>query len=1073
MPVLTNRNLDPNYLPFYDYQSLAQAKKMYRQGLVEVTEFDGQTATCQVSDGVQSYTVLITAVTKQQSRLLCNCPQGNSGRICKHSTAAAYAVADYIQFHANDRWQYRLMSALEDTPKAKASGAKRSQYIILFGLQIEEYANGYHTYRLIPYRIKSQKWPTVEQIALLPDAAAINQRLEKDRSWVHLADSNSTSLDTQTVINLPPEGVNVFNLMLRMGGYYYGLTDFTSYLPLLSQLNAPVFLFTPPNSFRKRIQLVPEPVKIQASLTRSETDISLQAGFYLNDQWITPDASGLHIITGSPDWVLAGDHLFQVENSGSLNLLQTLSVQIPNQDQPEFMEKYLNPIVERIPLQGNALSWEDIDTDPIPRLYLQDEEGHLAVALRFCYGDHEIPADRKSGAITRQKAPGSWEMVRIQRHVEQEERFFQMLSGSQMGLKRVTGGEKPGMFELGAHTHPLDFLLHAIPRLTEAGFEIYGEESLKSSRINRNKPTISLNISSGLDWFDIQATIHYGDQEVSLHDVRLALRKHERFIKLADGSIGQIPEDWLNKYRQLFDLSEETDDGLRVRDFHLPLVDTLLADADESTVTADFQQRRDRLQGFRKIKAQEIPQGFLGELRPYQQAGLDWLHFLYDYGFGGCLADDMGLGKTIQILAFFQSLREQGKLEGPSLLVVPKSLLVNWQREAERFTPELRILEYMGNFRKKDPAIFSQYDIILTTYGTLLRDIEFLCGHRFFYTILDESQNIKNPLAQSSKATRLVKAQHRLVLTGTPVENNTFELWSQFAFLNPGLLGSMDYFKREFAAPIESRGSDEMVKVLRKLVYPFILRRTKEQVAPELPPRTERLLFTDLEPAQRKLYNQTRDYYRGMLLGLIDSDGIQDVRMKILEGLLRLRQICIHPALVSDTYKGESAKYELLLETLETLHDEGHKVLVFSQFVQALHLLRAELDARHYRYTYLDGQTTDRQEQVDIFQNDPSIRFFLISLKAGGVGLNLTAADYVVHLDPWWNPAVEMQAADRAHRIGQDKPVFVYKLIARGSVEEKILKLQEHKKELVDQIISPEASFFKSITKEDVKALFS
>jgi non-specific serine/threonine protein kinase len=283
-------------------------------------------------------------------------------------------------------------------------------------------------------------------------------------------------------------------------------------------------------------------------------------------------------------------------------------------------------------------------------------------------------------------------------------------------------------------------------------------------------------------------------------------------------------------------------------------VDTLLADASESQVAAEYQLHRDLLRGFDHIQPQPVPKNFNGELRPYQKAGLDWLHFLHDYGFGGCLADDMGLGKTIQVLAFLQSLAEQGKMTAASLLVVPKSLIANWLREAERFTPGLRLLEFTGITRNKETAQFGQFDIILTTYGTMLRDIEFLRSYRFLYAILDESQNIKNPLAQSSKATRLLNAQHRLVMTGTPVENNVFELWSQFTFLNPGLLGSMDFFKHEFAGPIEKRESEETPRILRRLVYPFILRRTKEQVAPELPLRTERILYTDLEPAQRKLY---------------------------------------------------------------------------------------------------------------------------------------------------------------------------------------------------------------------------
>jgi non-specific serine/threonine protein kinase len=354
----------------------------------------------------------------------------------------------------------------------------------------------------------------------------------------------------------------------------------------------------------------------------------------------------------------------------------------------------------------------------------------------------------------------------------------------------------------------------------------------------------------------------------------------------------------------------------------------------------------------------------------------------------------------------------------------------------------------------------------------MLRDIEILRSYTFKHVILDESQAIKNPLAKSAKAARLLKGDHRIVMTGTPVENNTFELWSQFAFLNPGLLGNMDYFKHAFANPIESGNDEKAMAMLKSLVYPFILRRTKEQVAPELPPRTERIVYTDMDTAQKKLYSQTREKYRAELLGLIESDGMNDARFKILEGLLRLRQIAIHPALVDKKYKGKVPKFEILLETLETLQVENHKALIFSQFVETLKLVKKELDKRKIKYIYLDGKTQKRQNKVDEFQNDDAIPFFLISLKAGGVGLNLTAADYVIHLDPWWNPAVEMQASDRAHRIGQDKPVFVYKIITRDTVEEKILQLQEKKRALVKNIISNEASFFKSLTKDDVKALF-
>ena len=358
--------------------------------------------------------------------------------------------------------------------------------------------------------------------------------------------------------------------------------------------------------------------------------------------------------------------------------------------------------------------------------------------------------------------------------------------------------------------------------------------------------------------------------------------------------------------------------------------------------------------------------------------------------------------------------------------------------------------------------------------GSCCATSRFLHGYEFYYAILDESQSIKNPLSQTARAAHLLHARHRLVLTGTPIENSTAELWSQFTFPEPRSARQSEVFQdRIRAADREAEATRQAAENLRKIVYPFILRRTKDQVAPELPPRTERILYCDMEPAQRKLYNRTRDLYRGMLLGMLEKQGWNESRMKILEGLLRLRQISNHPLLVDEKSHGSSGKFELLLDTMETLRAEGHKALVFSQFVQMLTLVRKEMDQRQIRYTYLDGQTQARQEQVDIFQNDPSIPFFLISLKAGGLGLNLTAADYVIHIDPWWNPAVEMQASDRTHRIGQDKPVFVFKLITRDSVEEKILILQERKKDLVDQIITTENAFFKDLTVEDIQALFS
>ena len=825
--------------------------------------------------------------------------------------------------------------------------------------------------------------------------------------------------------------------------------------------------------FATRLQILLEPHPIEAALVKSGSEYVLDAGMRIGKTVYSGSKGNLQIISASPAWARAGRYLAPVENPEALSLLSSLPLHIPEKDLSAFRSQYYREVTERMPVVGEMISSIEVKDAPQPRLYLTQQGKTLAAELRFGYGDYELEANPRAALLHIQDIPNSWTLLRIYRQMEREQEAIQLLTDVRYGLKRAGSGQPASQFLLRARTHPYDFLLQSIPLLAQAGFSIYGEENLDLGKVNRYMPTVSLKISSGLDWFDVDATIHFGDQEVSLSQARRAMRKGENYIKLADGSVGRLPAEWLARYKHLFEMTEETENGLRVSDIHLPLVDTLLADAVESQVVPEFEERRQRLQSFQNIQPQPVPAGLSGELRPYQKAGLDWLHFLNEYGFGGCLADDMGLGKTIQVLAFLLSLREQGMLPAPALVVVPKSLLANWQREAQRFTPTLRVLEYFGQGRKKDATDFKEYDIVLTTYGTMLRDIAALTKYRFMYAILDESQAIKNPLAQSAKAARLLNANRRLVMTGTPVENNTFELWSQFAFLNPGLLGNMEYFRSQFATPIESRHDEETAQLLRRLVYPFILRRTKDQVASELPQRTERILYTDLDAAQRKLYLDKRQYYRDLLLGMIEDQGINNTRMKVFEGLLRLRQLCIHPALADASYHGPAAKFDLLLETMETLHAEGHKALVFSQFVKTLTLLRHHLDIQKLPYAYLDGKTENRQQQVDLFQDNPQVTFFLLSLKAGGVGLNLTAADYVIHIDPWWNPAVEMQAADRAHRIGQDKPVFIYKLIARDTIEEKILQLQERKKALVDQLISAEDSFFKSITAEDVHELFS
>ncbi len=1097
------------YNHYADSRSIQRGQAYYKDDRVWDIEASETQAICEVNGDSSDYTVTIE-IDKKTGKLAfdCDCPYAYDGNFCKHMVAAGFALKDYLEeaeedydegyeedeeeyietsrkpapsqqpTHFTRQWKNKLDNVFLQMPRSSTSGASAQRYAAFILLEKGQsyYGPGY---TFTPYLVKAKNWSILHELA---DSGPeiINDLLDKNHEWVHFCEEMYSQTNPAGCLNLRREAFNLLSFLQQYARYYGGTNIISNYFSMLAQLGIPVFQANRSRkSVQGRITILPEPVELQVTFTRPKSDLLLEAS--LHHDKFAEGVQKAEMLSHNPPWFISEKTIFSLQDPSHINLIQAFPIAIPESEADFFRENYLRRIAEILPIQSDLIHWHETSADPIPRLYLHDDKDNtLRADLRFAYSEHEVAASKNDEIQSVETIPGSWDLVRVQRQPAREQDAYQLLADPLYRLKRA-GSEHPyGTFELRARAHPFDFLLHSIPQLTAAGFEIYGEEKLKLGKINRATPSLRVNITSGIDWFDLKTLVEFGDQQISFHDVRKALRRGERYIKLADGSVGQIPEDWLQKYKHLWNLAHETEDGFRVSDFHIPLIDDLLEESATIQTPPDLPQRRERFRTFEQIAPQPLPQGFSGELRPYQKHGFDWLHFLREYRFGGILADDMGLGKTVQVLTYLLSLKESRaepvEAEARSrstLLVVPKSLITNWQRESEKFTPALRFLEYMGNFRNKDTAIFNDYDVILTTYGTMLRDVELLSGYEFDHIVLDESQAIKNPLAKSAKAARLLKARHRLVMTGTPVENNTFELWSQFAFLNPGLLGNLDYFKKEFATPIESAGDEATAATLRKLVYPFILRRTKEQVAPELPPRTERVIYTDMDAAQKKLYARTKERYRAELLGLIESEGMEDARFKILEGLLRLRQIAIHPALVDSTYHGEAPKFEFLLETLETLQAEHHKALVFSQFIETLRLVRRELDKRGIRYEYLDGKTHDRQAHVDSFQNDPSIPFFLISLKAGGVGLNLTAADYVIHLDPWWNPAVEMQASDRAHRIGQDKPVFVYKIIARDTVEEKILQLQDKKRALVQNLISTEVSFFKSLTREDVTMLFS
>ncbi|HEX7896801.1 MAG TPA: DEAD/DEAH box helicase [Planctomycetota bacterium] len=749
----------------------------------------------------------------------------------------------------------------------------------------------------------------------------------------------------------------------------------------------------------------------------------------------------------APELLLSSGHLFaggklaRFRYDGAFEWIRTLrrtpEMPVSDREIDDFLEQ-LYELPGSLPFEiPRKLRAKTVMGTPAPKLEIETAgtgRGSLLVTLSFRYGGAEIattePRDRLFDRAARRV---------VVRDRDAEERAQKTLAG--LGFRPMAVEAEDVDFALAPALLP-----RAVKELTAAGWEIVADGSSF-----RAPQEFRMAVSSGTDWFDLDGGVKYGEEWVPLPKLLAAARAGAATVALGDGSTGMLPEDWLRKRGLLLGAGQVEGRALRFRKSQGVLLDVLLAEERGTTVDATFKALSDGLRRFAGVKALEPPARFTGTLREYQKLALGWMGFLRRTGLGGCLADDMGLGKTVTVLALLAGRK------GPSLAVVPKSLIFNWKAEAERFVPGLRVMDYTGAERRAD---FKKFDLILTTYGTLRRDAATLKDVEFELLILDEAQAIKNEGSQTAKAARLLKGKQRLALSGTPIENHLGELWSLAEFLNPGLLGRSSSF---------AVGDDDH-QLLSKVVRPWILRRTKAQVVPELPSKTEQTIHVELDEAERTRYDELRDYYRRTLL--TDPKEWSRTKFNVLEGLLRLRQAACHPGLIDPARRGESsAKLDALMDQLHEVAEEGHKALVFSQFTSFLDIVRGRMSAENLTYEYLDGQTRDREARVKRFQEDAACPFFLISLKAGGLGLNLTAAEYVFLLDPWWNPAVEAQAMDRAHRIGQTRKVFAYRLVARGTVEEKVLDLQAGKRELADAILREDAGFLGRMTREDLEVL--
>ena len=1085
----------------FDYNTRSRGASYFRSGAVRIKQGSDVEVHAKVQ-GSQFYQVDIAWGEADGLELWCECPYFDSNGPCKHLWATLLAA---------------------EARGFLAAASKRDAIPVTYEIRDEDFSDDepYHeapvSYRKIPplslvkpepkppawrqrlsevsatTAVGGETWPSYRELLYVVDVPSsisrgvlilklMTREPKRAGGWkkpavprlVRSMISSLPEADGQIVGLL--SGVNAYNEWMSSSPYDALPTSFrvlhplsATIMPLVAATGRGVLQLTPydqefqavawdegaPWQFRLRVKRGRKNCAVTGSLSRGEEEMDLAAPVLVT-------AGGL---------VFTRDRVARLEEGSAFEWMAYLRkagrIEAPDSDAEQLLAALIeHPLAAQVEVP-EELQYQEVRCVPKACLTVRAakrspwDQDRLQAQLAFDYDGRRVENATKSRGLY--DAAARTFLVRdLAAENAAEGRLLRLgLSQDWEGKERVwtlAPKKLPGV----------------VRACLEAGWHIEAE-----GKTFRRAGAVRVEVSSGVDWFELHGEVDYGDTTAKLPTLLAALRRGENMVQLDDGTYGLLPEEWMQRFGTLAGLGDSATDHVRFRRNQAGLLDALLAAQPEVTCDETFARVRDELRRFEGIHTGEQPAGFCGQLRDYQRDGVGWMDFLRRFGFGGCLADDMGVGKTAQVLALLEARRARrahpnGHGEdapaAPSLVVVPKSLVFNWKQEAARFTPQLRVLDHTGLTR--DVKSFAGYDLILTTYGTLRRDALEFKDLEFDYIVLDEAQAIKNASTESAKAVRLLRGRNRLALSGTPVENHLGELWSLFEFLNPGMLGAASVFK--LAGGAARNPGEETRQLLAHALRPFILRRTKQQVARELPEKTEQTVFCELEPPQRKLYNELRAHYRNSLLNTIATQGLAKSKIMVLEALLRLRQAACHPGLLdAKRLKDPSAKLEMLLEQVSDVVEEGHKALVFSQFTSLLAIVRDRLDEAGIRYEYLDGATRDRKQCVERFQSDPACPLFLISLKAGGLGLNLTAAEYVFLLDPWWNPAVEAQAVDRAHRIGQTRQVFAYRLIARDTVEEKVLQLQNSKRELAASIISEDNSPLRDLQREDLEMLLS
>lgn len=762
----------------------------------------------------------------------------------------------------------------------------------------------------------------------------------------------------------------------------------------------------------------------------------------------------LKVLTNQPCTIFLGRNIFLFEELQGTRLKPFLtrnSVTVPLNIEDKYFTSFVLNTIKRYEVKGSGFTIDHIHE--LPKLWFEAEnvdEENVKVKILFALHEQKASLSKHESIVSYQKKKGTYHFTKCDFPEKEYHHLLEILKSHDIEIENDYILIKECKY-FGVNT--FIELLHDLEDST-IEFDIEHCFSEKSHQYFIGKRNLEFSIKQDDDWFDLKGTVTFGDYQFPFIHLKNHILNNIQEFELPNGQIALIPLEWFTKFKEIFSLSEITEDSIHLQKSHFPLLDP--------TYLKEKNKIKSKLHKLNQTAVEvAIPTSIQATLRNYQEEGFHWMNYLNENQFGGCLADDMGLGKTLQCITLLayqkrhQQINKKDELS-TSLIILPTSLVYNWENEIQKFCPELSCFKYVGTHRPKGadlPHTIKSYDVILTTYGTIRNDYTLLKEYCFRNIILDESQNIKNPHSKTYKAIDQLQSSHRLSITGTPIENSLHDLWAQLNFLNKGLLGTETWFRKNFMLPIEKKNDEEAQKKLLKLIQPFILRRTKEEVATDLPPLSEQMRFVRMSEEQAKGYEKEKSAIRNTILEEEFQGSDKQKSLVVLQGLMTLRQWANHPQMMVDDPLLSSGKFDEVMRMLRILRTEKHKILVFSSFVKHLNLFEKAFQKEEWKYEILTGQTQHRKEIIEKFQQDDETNIFLISLKAGGVGLNLTEADYVFILDPWWNPAAELQAINRAHRIGQTKNVFVYRFISEGTIEEKIQKLKDKKSQLAEKFV--------------------